>query len=82
MNKVTINVKDNQGKVIKTFDMEFVESETVQEFFEEAHRFWSEYYVELITGTNVLSKDYTYEEEMILNAEHEQYKQFLMMNPI
>ena len=82
MNKVTINVKDNQGKVIKTYDMELVESETVQEFYEEARRVWSEYYVELITGTSVLSKEYTYEEEMILNAEHEQYRQFLMMNPI
>jgi hypothetical protein len=82
MSKVTINVKDDQGKVIKTYDMDLVDSETVQEFYEEARRVWSEYYVELETSTTTLSKDFTYEQEMMMLTEHEQYRQFLMMSPI
>jgi hypothetical protein len=82
MNKATINVKDDHGKVIKSYDMELVESETVQEFYEEARRVWAEYYVEceLVSGT--LSRDFTYEQEMIMLLEEESYKQFLMMSPM
>jgi len=81
MNKVTINVKDDHGKIIKTYDMELVESETTQEFYEEARRVWAEYYVELVSDTTTLSTEFTYEQEMIMLTEHEQYKQFLMMSP-
>jgi hypothetical protein len=82
MSKATINVKDNQGKVIKSYDMEFVESETVQEFYEEARRVWSEYYVECVTETTTFSKDFSYEQEMLMLAEHEQYRQFLTLQEI
>ena len=82
MNKATINVKDNQGVVVKSYDMEFVESETVQEFFEEARRVWAEYYVEceLVSGT--LSRDFTYEQEMIMLLEEESYRQFLTLEEV
>jgi len=79
MNKVTINVKDEHGKIIKTYDMELVESSTVQEFYEEARRVWSEYYVECVIGSCTLSRDFTYEQEMIMLAEEESYKQFLTL---
>ena len=79
MSKATINVKDNQGTIVKTYDMEFVESEAVQDFYEEARRVWAEYYVEceLVSGT--LSRDFTYEQEMIMLCEEESYKQFLTL---
>lgn len=79
MNKVTINVKDDHEKIIKTYDMELVESETVQEFYEEARRVWCEYHVELVSDSAILSRDFTYEQEMIMLAEEESYKQFLTL---
>ena len=82
MSKATINVKDDQGKVVKSYDMEFVESETVQEFYEEARRVWSEYYVECVTETTTLSKEFTYEQEMLMLTEHEQYRQFLTLQEV
>ncbi len=82
MNIVTINVKDDQGGVVKSYKCELRVYETIQDLHEEARRVWCEYHVELVSGDTTLSTDYTYEQEMLLNAEHEQYKQFLMMNPV
>jgi hypothetical protein len=79
MTKVTINVKDDHGKIIKFYDMEFVESETVQEFYEEARRVWAECYVECELESGTLSRDFTYEQEMIMLSEEESYKQFLTL---
>jgi hypothetical protein len=79
MNKATINVKDRQGVVLKSYDMEFVESETVQEFYEEARRVWAECYVECESESGTLSRDFTYEQEMIMLSEEESYKQFLTL---
>jgi hypothetical protein len=59
--------------------MELVESETVQEFYEEARRVWAEHHVECTTDQYILSRDFTYEQEMIMLAEEEQYKQFLTL---
>ena len=82
MDKVTINVRDEHGKTIKTYNVVLKLGETVQDLYEEARRVWAEYHVELDTDTATLSNSYTYEQEMIMYTEHEQYKQFLMMNPI
>jgi len=79
MNKATINVKDRQGVVLKSYDMEFVESETVQEFYEEARFVWAECYVECELESGTLSRDFTYEQEMIMLSEEESYKQFLTL---
>lgn len=77
MNKVTINVKDNQGVIVKSYDMELVD-ESVVDIYEEARRVWCEYHVECIAGPATLSSEYTYEQEMLMHTEHEQYKMFLM----
>jgi hypothetical protein len=82
MNKVTINVKDDQGKIIKSYDMEFVESATVQEFYEETRRVWPEYYVECEMGSCTMSRDFTYEQEMVMLSEEHSYKQFLTLAEI
>ena len=82
MSKVTINVKDGHANIIKTYDMELVESKTAQDLYEEARRVWAEYYVELDTDNATLSNSYTYEQEVLMYMEHEQYRQFLMMNPV
>ena len=79
MSKATIKVKDTQGRIVKEYDMELVESETIQEFYEEARRVWAEHHVEFITDRYILSRDFTYEQEMIMLAEEEQYKQFLTL---
>lgn len=82
MNKVTINAKDSQGKVVKSYEVELKPYETIQDLHEEARRVWCEYHVELVSEDATLSTEYTYEQEMIMYTEHEQYKQFLMRNPI
>lgn len=80
MRKGMITVKESpNGKIVKTYDVELMDSETVQEFYEESRRVWAEYYVELETATHILSRDFTYEQEMIMLAEEESYKQFLTL---
>ncbi len=82
MSKVTINVKDGHANIIKTYDVVLKCDETIQDLYEEARRVWAEYYVELDTDNATLSNSYTYEQEVLMYTEHEQYRQFLMMNPL
>jgi hypothetical protein len=82
MSKVTINVKDGHANIIKTYDVVLKCGETIQDLYEEARRVWAEYYVELDTDNATLSNSYTYEQEVLMYTEHEQYRQFLMMNPL
>jgi len=82
MNTVTINVKDGHANIIKTYDVVLKNGETIQDLYEEARKVWAEYYVELDTDNVTLSNSYTYEQEVLMYTEHEQYKQFLMMNPL
>lgn len=78
MDIVTINVKDNQGGVIKSYKCELKMGETIQDLHEEARRVWCEYYVEVVVGDITLSTDYTYEEELMMQHERQLHREFLL----
>jgi len=79
MRKVTVNVKTLHGEVIKTYELEYASEGNLGDLYEEARSVWAEYYVELQYKDWSMSRDFTYEQEMIMLSEEESYKQFLML---
>jgi len=79
MSKVTVNVKTLQGEVIKTYELKYSSEGSLGDLYEEARRIWAEYYVELQFEDWSMTRDFTYEQEMIMLCEEESYKQFLML---
>lgn len=79
MNKVTVNVKTLHGEVIKTYELEYTSEGNLGDLYEDARSMWAEYYVELQYEDWSMSRDFTYEQEMIMLSEEESYKQFLML---
>ena len=79
MKKVTVNVKTLHGEVIKTYELEYTSEGNLGDLYEDARSVWAEYYVELQHEDWSMSRDFTYEQEMIMLSEEESYKQFLML---
>jgi hypothetical protein len=82
MNKVTVNVKTLHGEVIKTYELDYISELSLGDLYEEARSVWAEYYVELQSKDWIMSRDFTYEQEMIMLNEEESYKQFLTLSEI
>ena len=82
MNKVTVNVKTLHGEVIKTYELEYSSELSLGDLYEEARSVWAEYYVELQFEDWSMTRDFTYEQEMIMLSDEESYKQFLTLSGI
>jgi len=82
MNKVTVNVKTLHGEVIKTYELDYSSETSLGDLYEEARSIWAEYYVELQFEDWSMTRDFTYEQEMIMLNEEELYKQFLTLSGI
>jgi len=79
MDKLVLNIKTGAGALVLSYEIAYTTEEELANQYEEARRVWAEYYVEIVAESWVISRDYTYEQEMMMHDEQEQYRQFLML---